>query len=283
MKAFRGAWPLYLFPVGVFFLLFFLYPMIDGLLGSLRPLGVEGLSLANYVRFFSDPRMLRVLRFTVFDLGVVVTSLSLLIAIPLAYKLRKRFRGVSVFRALVSFPMGYSGIIAVSIVFFAFSGWGLLNLSLMRLGLIDRPLELVGNFTGVVLASIYQQVPVLFLFILAALAGIEPSLEEAAKTLGASEWQVFRRVVFPLALPAISTAAILGYVLNYGAFVTAIIPGEPVRLTRTLMIEAHDQAFRWFDWPMALTVTMVAAGFGLILVFTYLQLQRRMMRGARGG
>ena len=141
----------------------------------------------------------------------------------------------------------------------------------------------MGNYTGVVLASIYQQVPILFLFILAALSGIDPVLEEAAKTLGASEWQVFRRVTFPLALPAITTAGILGYITNYACYVTALIAGDPAYRTRTLMIEAYEQAYRHFDWSMATTVTMIAAAFGTALAFLYLRFQRRFMGGVGRG
>ena len=52
--------------------------------------------------------MLRTLRFTAFDMGVVVTTISLFITIPLAYKLRRKFRGVVLLRTLVSAPLGYS-------------------------------------------------------------------------------------------------------------------------------------------------------------------------------
>jgi len=269
---------LYLLPIGIFFGCLFMYPMIEGFLLSLHPEGAGGLSFANYVRFFSDPRMLRTLRFTAFDMGVVVTTISLFITIPLAYKLRRKFRGVVLLRTLVSAPLGYSGIIAVSIVYLAFSGWGLFNLFLMRAGIIVRPLDLVGNYTGVVLASIYQQVPILFLFILAALASIDPTLEEAAKTLGASEWQVFKRIIFPLALPAVTTAGILGYITNYSCYVTALIAGDPAYRTRTLMIEAYEQAYRRFDWSMATTVTTISAAIGLLIFFVYLRLQQRVMR-----
>lgn len=275
----KTTWPLYLLPVGLFLGFFFFYPVIRGIAASFRPEGVVGWSLANYRRFFSDPRMLRILRFTALDLGVVATSLSILIAVPIAYRLRRYFRGVTIFRTLVTLPLAYSGVIAVSLVYFAFTGAGLLSLTLRRIGIIEHPLHLMGGYTGVIIASIYQQVPFVFLFILAAMAGVNPTLEEAAKTLGASKWQVFRRVILPLTLPAIMMAAILGYITNYGAFVTAIIPGDPAFATRTVLIEAWHQAFRRWDWSMSVTITTIAGAVAMVFVYIFLLLQRKVMRG----
>ena len=271
----RDYWFLYLAPIAAFLALFFLYPFINGIIVSLHPQDAEGWSIANYVRFFSDPKMLRILRFTAIDLGIPATAISLLLAIGITYKLRKPFFGSTFLRSTITLPLAYSGVIAVSVIFIFFSGAGLFNRFLVALGLIDRPLRLMGNYWGVLIASVYQQIPFLFLFLISAMVAIPPTLEEAAKTLGATEWQVFRRVILPLIMPAIVTAGVLGYITNYGAFVTALIPGDPAFRTRTILIEAYYQAFQKGDWSMAITVSLIAAAVEMIFIFLYLRLQRR--------
>ena len=112
------------------------------------------------------------------------------------------------------------------------------------------------------------------------MGGINPSLEEAAASLGATRWQIFKRIIFPLILPAILIAGILGYVSNYGCYVTALITGDPAYRTRTVMIEAYEQAYIKFNYPMAATVTVISAIVALIFMYFYLRLQRRLTASA---
>jgi len=273
----KTVWPLYFFPIGLFLAAFFFFPILSGFIISFHPKGSDTLSMANYVRFFSDPKLLRILRFTAMDYGIVATLLSLLVAIPITYLLRRPFSGISIIRSLVTLPMAYSGVIACSVIFIFFSGSGLFNRFLNQAGLIERPVRMMSNYTGLIIASVYQQVPFLFLFLLSAMVGIPPSLEEVAKTLGATEWQVFRRVILPLVLPAMLTAGVLGYISNYGAFVTALICGDPAYRTRTLLIEAYAQAFQRADWSLGITIALIGGMVEGVFILLYLRLQRRLV------
>lgn len=277
---FKGStWILYLLPIGLYLVSFFFYPIINAIVLSLHPKDVVGLSLANYRRFFTNLKMLRALRFTALDLGIVATALSLLVVIPITYRLRRPFRGVTIFRTISTLPLSYAGIIACSTLVVFLGSSGLPNLILMRWGVAESPVQLVYNYTGVIIASIFQQVPILFLFLLASMAGINPSLEEAAKTLGADEWQVFKRVILPLTLPAILMATLLGYISNFSCFVTALICGDPAVSTRTILIEAWSQAYEHWDWPMSTTITIIAGTAEAIFIILYLKLQKKMLRG----
>lgn len=277
---FKGStWILYLLPISLYLVSFFFYPIINAIVLSLHPKDVVGLSLANYRRFFTNLKMLRALRFTALDLGIVATALSLLVVIPITYRLRRPFRGVTIFRTITTLPLSYAGIIACSTLVVFLGSSGLPNLILMRWGVAESPVQLVYNYTGVIIASIFQQVPILFLFLLASMAGINPSLEEAAKTLGADEWQVFKRVILPLTLPAILMATLLGYISNFSCFVTALICGDPAVSTRTILIEAWSQAYEHWDWPMSTTITIIAGTAEAIFIILYLKLQKKMLRG----
>ena len=212
----------------------------------------------NYIWFFSETRNLQILRFTALDLGVVVTLISVVLGIALTYRLRKPGFGVNTLRAIVAMPMAYAGLIAVTLIFIFFSSSGLLSKSLIGLGLIEEPIRMMGNYTGLVIASVYQQSPFIFLFLLSAMVAIPETVEEAAKTLGASPGVIFRWVIVPLILPAILTVAILGYIQNYGAFVTALIAGDPVQ-TKPVLVHAYDIYIREADLPRAATVPISPA------------------------
>ena len=278
------TWLLYLLPFMLFLAIFFIYPLISGILTSLQPEGVVGFSLANYYKFFTDKRLLRSLTFTAFDLGMVATCLSLLLAIPITYKLRRPFRGITTFRTIITLPLSYGGMIACSLIVFNLGPAGLPNLFLLKYGIIAEPFSLMHSYTGLIIASVFQQIPFIFLFLLSAMMGIDPSVEEAAKTLGASSWQVFRRIILPLVFPSIIVVGLLGYITNYGCFVTALICGEPSVATRTVAIEAWTQAYRYYNWSMAITVSLVAALVEMVFIILFLKLQKKLIvGGAYGG
>lgn len=234
--------------------------------------------LDNYSFFFSDPHNLEVLRFTAIDLGVFVTAAALLVGIPLAYKLRRPFAGVTTLRAIVTLPMAYAGLIAVTLIFIFFSGSGLFNRFLISIGLIDEPMRLMGNYVGLLFASVYQQTPFIFLFLISAMIGISPSVEEAARTLGASPFQVFRKVAVPLIMPAIITVAVLGYIQNYGAFVTAIIAGDPFQ-NETILISAYEAYQRDVNFSRATTIAYIAGATEMIFIMLYVLFLRRYETG----
>ena len=231
----------------------------------------------NYRWFFSEWRNIEVLRFTAIDLGLVVTALSVLLGLALTYTLRKPGFGVSTLRAIVAMPMAYAGLIAVTLIYIFFSSSGLLSKTLIGLGLIEDPIRMMGNYTGLVIASIYQQAPFIFLFLMSAMVAIPQTLEEAAKSLGASPRQVFAKVIVPLILPAILTVAILGYIQNYGAFVTALIAGDPIN-SRPVLVHAYDISQREADLPRAATVAYIAGLFEMIFISAYLYILAKQER-----
>lgn len=231
----------------------------------------------NYRWFFSETRNLQILRFTALELGVVVTFLSLVLGIALTYQLRKPGFGINTLRAIVAMPMAYAGLIAVTLIFIFFSSSGLLSKVLIGVGIIDEPIRMMGNYVGLIIASVYQQSPFIFLFLLSAMVAIPETVEEAAKTLGASPWSIFYLVIVPLILPAILTVAILGYIQNYGAFVTALIAGDPVQ-TKPVLVHAYDIYTRESDLPRAATVAYIAGAFEMIFISMYLYLLGRQER-----
>lgn len=132
---------------------------------------------------------------------------------------------------------------------------GILNWTLLSLGLIRTPLRLLYSETAVVIGSLHVFLPMMVLPIASALGKIDPHLEEAAHTLGASSWRVFRRVTLPLSLPGLAVGFTLVFSLTAGSFVTpAILGGTNAQMLGNLI---DQQISAVYDWPFGATIATV--------------------------
>jgi iron(III) transport system permease protein len=151
------------------------------------------------------------------ELAVICTVLASLLALPLAYlQAKTAFFGKRLFAAGVLVPMilpPFVGAIGLKQVL---GPYGVLNAALTGLGLVD-PSQTVDWFrvyplVGVVALQALHLYPILYLNLVAGLANVDPSLEDAARGLGAGPWRVFTRVTFPLVLPAYFAGAIIVFI-----------------------------------------------------------------------
>jgi putative spermidine/putrescine transport system permease protein len=112
--------------------------------------------------------------------------------------------------------------------------------------------------------------------LMGAIQGIDPRLEEAARSLGASRAKVFRRVVLPLSMPGVQSGCILVFVLSCGAYVTpALLGAGRVHTLTTEVVTMLDQ----FLWPRGAALALILAMAGLIAVWLWAHLSGRTMRG----
>lgn len=233
-----------------------------------------GFTIDNYARALTDSFYLELLGDTV-RLAVMITALCLVIAYPAAYHLARttsRWRGV--LYALVLSPL------LVGVVIRSF-GWiillannGLINQMLRALELPALPL--MYNEFGVVLALVHVFLPFMVLPLMGAIQGIDPRLEEAARSLGASRTKVFRRVVLPLSMPGVQSGCILVFVLSCGAYVTpALLGAGRVHTLTTEVVTMLDQ----FLWPRGAALALILASAGLIAVWLWAHFSGRTMRG----
>jgi putative spermidine/putrescine transport system permease protein len=132
---------------------------------------------------------------------------------------------------------------------------GILNWVLISLGLIHTPLRLLYSETAVVIGSLHVFLPMMVLPLASALGKIDPNLEEAARTLGAPAWRVFRRVTLPLSLPGLAVGFTLVFSLTAGSFVTpAILGGTNAQMLGNLI---EQQILAVYDWPFGATIATV--------------------------
>jgi ABC-type spermidine/putrescine transport system permease subunit I len=138
---------------------------------------------------------------------------------------------------------------------------GLINKLLIDLGIVRAPLELLYNTFSVLVAMVQILLPLTIVILFGAMLRIDRTLVAAAKIHGASGWQAFRTVFFPLSLPGVYGAGLLVFVLSLGFYVTPALLGSPrqTMIAQTIMVEASDL----LDWGQA-----SAAGFVLLVITT---------------
>jgi putative spermidine/putrescine transport system permease protein len=153
---------------------------------------------------------------------------------------------------------------------------GILNWTLLSLGLIQTPLRLLYSETAVVIGSLHVFLPMMVLPLASALGKIDPHLEEAARTLGAPAWRVFRRVTLPLSLPGLAVGITLVFSLTAGSFVTpAILGGTTAQMLGNLI---DQQITAVYDWPFGATIATV-----LVAIVVAINLvSMRLLEGRRG-
>ncbi len=196
-----------------------------------------GFTLDNYIRFFSDGFYWRVL-FDTFLLGGVVVTACVLLAYPVAYFLARtqnRHRGLLIF--LVVAPLLISVVIRNLGWIPILSSNGLVNWILLVLGIVDEPVKLLNNFTGVVIGLTHSLLPYMVLMLITVIQSIDRSVEEAALNLGATPWQTFLRVILPLSRPGLIGGYLLVLTTAVSAFTTPAVMGGRRVLVLPIYIE----------------------------------------------
>jgi putrescine transport system permease protein len=212
-------------------------------------------TLANFALIVGDDLYLRAYLGSLGN-AAVATALCLLIGYPVAYAIA-RSQGVRrhLLLFLVMLPFWTSFLIRVYAWIAILEPNGLLNQSLIALGLIAAPLPLLNNQFSVELGLVYSYLPFMILPLYGSLSRLDRRLIEAAADLGARPLQAFRGVTLPLTLPGIAAGSLLVLIPAIGEFVIPDLLGGP----DTLMIGKvlWDEFFNNRDWPVAAAVAVV--------------------------
>lgn len=224
-------------------------------------------SLSNYIRFFTDPIFVPIFWRTCL-LCLFVATLCVLLAFPVAYfltTLRGRWRYVLLVLLLVPLLMSY--VIKIYAVRSILGGNGLLNRTLIALGIIDEPSMLfVFNLNAVLLTLTVLLIPFAVLPIFLSLERIPQALRQASADLGASSAQTFWRITLPLSLPGAVSATSFVFVLAIGDFLTPQMVGGQSGFTFGRIV--YSQFGTAFNWPFGaalsvILVTVVVAAIGI--------------------
>lgn len=271
---------LLILPAFLFVILVFIYPFLYGLVLSFNPIEGGG-TLANYSKFFSDPYLYRTIGATLW-LAVPVTIVSILLAVPIAMRVRL-MKHQRLLTTLLVLPVTLGTVLVAEGLLNYLGPQGWFNRTLITLGLIDGPVRLVNNYWGVLASLIITVFPFTFLLTLSYITGIDPALERAAATHGASGWQRFRHVMLPLLVPGLVVACCLTFVQAFAVFPSAVLLGAPSGPTRVISIAAAQAAFEQYDDSMASAIAMIMAAVQLLVVAALLGFRSFFYRGSTAG
>lgn len=251
-------WTLLIIPAA--YVLILLGISLVGLL-KLSIIDDNGFTLEYLTAFFSKAVYMQVLWIT-FKTAFLVTFFCLLLAYPVAYALAKmeneNWRDAIFGIILVSFWI--SLLVRTFTWMILLRSNGVINQFLMSLGIIDEPIKLLYNTTGVVVGMTHILLPYMILSLYSVMVSIDRSLMQAAKGLGAKPWKAFIQIFVPLSLPGVLSGSLIVFVLGIGYFITPALLGG----TQNLMISQliHDQVNIVLNWNFAAAIAII------LLVFT---------------
>lgn len=189
-------------------------------------------------------------------IAAITTVIAALLGYPPAYLLassRVRWRGLLLL--LIILPFWISYIIRTMSWINILGASGAVNEALMALGLISAPLPLLFNQGAVILGLVHFVLPFMILNIYVALEGMDESLPAAARSLGASPWDAFRRVILPLSLPGLAAGSLISFLLAAGSYVTPTILGGPTDAMFSNLI--YESVIIQLDWRTGAVLALV--------------------------
>jgi putative spermidine/putrescine transport system permease protein len=244
----RALWPI--LPLLVFLVLAFVGPIARVLLWGIVPaMAPTAPTSAPWRELLLTP-LYRDALLRTFRLSLTVTLACLVLGYPVAYALARArgWRG-ELLLALVVAPFWIS-VLARSFTWMVLlQRQGAVNRLLLGLGLVREPVPLIYNEVGVHIGMIHVLLPYMILSLYGALRGIDPALLRAAAGLGATDWQAFRRVWWPLSRAGVGAGSLLLFVVALGFFITPALLGGGKVTTLAMLIEAHVSQAQ--DWPLA--------------------------------
>jgi len=220
---------------------------------------VPAVDPGNYLRLATDPTMLGAL-WNSLEITVIVTVLSVLLAYPLAamiaFRVPRRWQRLALLLAILPFWTSY--VVRSYAWLLVLGKTGVVNQTLLSLGLIGAPLELAATRVATVTGFVHFFVMLLALTIYANLIQLPPNYLRAAADLGAGPVRAFWHVILPLTLPGVVTGAFLTFVLCIGDYVTPQILGGNTELTLPQLIML--QLGRSGNFPLASALSVVLMG-----------------------
>ena len=227
---------------------------------------IWGVSLENYAEIAEKAYFLQAFLVSL-EITLTVTVVSIVLAYPLAwiiaFRVPPQWQRLALLLAVLPFWTSY--VVRSYAWLLVLAREGLVNQTMMGLGLISEPLTLANTRFATVTGFVHFFVMLLTLTIYANLIQLSPNYRRAAMDLGASAFQTFRHVVLPLTLPGVVTGAFLTFVLCIGDYVTPQILGGNTELTvpQVIMVQLGRRA----DFPLA---SALAIALMCIVTLAYL-------------
>lgn len=225
---------------------------------------VEGFTPENYLRFLRDPFYRDVLLRTIW-ISVLSTFICLVLGLLPAYYIARVRSGKvkSVLLILVILPLFMGNAVRVAGWMVLLGDRGLVNAFLSAIGLTGAPVQMLYTGTAVLIGIISVNLPFMIITLQSVIEGIERPLEEAGLNLGASHFEMFRRVLLPLMMPGVMTGTVLCFILAMNAYATPLLIGGPK--FQMMAPAVYDQITRSSNWPFGAALAFVLMVTTLVL------------------
>jgi putative spermidine/putrescine transport system permease protein len=252
-------------PAALLFATLFVWPQFNLLQLSFTTPAPFG--TASYTRFLGDSYYLGVLVNSL-ALGLCVTLVTLLFGFPLAFLLaRAETRWAGLLLLLTTFPLWVSAVVRSFAWMVLFYRGGTISRLLQGTGLVPPDFQLLGTFSGVVIALAQVLLPIMILTLYAVIRGIDRDLEHAAMNLGASPAVAMWLVTIRLARGGILAGCLLVFSLSVSAFATPSLVGGA--RAHFMAVTIYEQTLELLDWPFAAAVSAILLVIALSVALTY--------------
>jgi len=274
---------LFLLPGLIFFIIFQLYPLFQGIQMSFFNWSIMPtkpstfIGLANYLRAFNDPIFGTAVQNTV-SYTLVTVPAQMILAMAAAVLLNNIRRGKALFRAIYYLPVITSWLIVSFLMRYFFQTEGLVNYYLVDVfHLVPEPVAWLNQaataFVAIDILGIWKGIGWSMVIYLAALQGIPKELVEAAAIDGANRWRSFFSITLPLMRPTIVFTLVMLLIGGFNVFLSVyfITGGGPMRQTEVMLSYSFHQAFDFLEFGYGAALATIIAI--VLVVASYLQLR----------
>ncbi|ODT07168.1 MAG: ABC transporter permease [Mesorhizobium sp. SCN 65-20] len=201
-------------------------------------------------------------------LAIMATVATLIFGFPTAYFIATRSeRTRDIWLFLITIPFWTNLLIRTFAVLQVIRNEGIINTGLIKLGIIDQPIQMLYTDFAIMVGMVYVYLPLMVLPLYASMEKLDFRLVEAGYDLYASRWQVLKRIIFPLVRPGVVAGSILVFIPAIGAYVTPSVLGGGKNMMFANLIELQFGQGR--NWPLgaALSITVMAIVMVALLVY----------------
>lgn len=201
-------------------------------------------------------------------LALITTVATLFFGFPTAYFMATRNeRSRDLWQFLITIPFWTNLLIRTLAILQIIRNEGILNTVLIKLGMIQEPIQILFTDTAILIGMVYVYLPLMVLPIYASLERLDFRLVEAGYDLYATRWHVLRKIILPLAKPGIIAGSILVFIPAIGAFVSPSVLGGGKNMMFSNLIELQFGQGR--NWPLgsALSITVMIIVMAALLVY----------------
>jgi putative spermidine/putrescine transport system permease protein len=233
-----------------------------------------GFTLEHYTSFFMDEYNLSIFWRTI-KISLIVTLVCAVLGVPTAYYISqspKRWRGLLM--SLTLFPLLTNSVIRSFAWITILGNNGIINNTLMNIGLISEPLTLLYTEFAIIIGSIYLFLPLMVITLVGVLENIETEIMEAAETLGANRFIAFIKVILPLSVPGIIVGSILVFTGTMTAYTTPQLLGG----NRNMMLATflYQNATALGNWQAASVIALIMIVATIIVMKLFNWIAKRM-------